>query len=123
MQYTIEVSYRTGDSFSSEDTTDAVGVFDSIEDAKEACKHILEHHKFFTSISGWRITADMAKPLIKKAKKEPWAALSEWDENQLSEFSVAYKDQRLHAFWMGYFEHLHSLKIIPLQEDLTFYPY
>lgn len=123
MQYTIRVSYQTGDSFGSEDTTDEVGIFNSIEEAQEACRYILEHHKFFKKLERWNISKEEAKKMIKIAKKSPWAVEEDYvSRDGINEYSVKYKEQNLHAFWMGYFERLHSLEVVPCGNKMIFYP-
>lgn len=46
--YTIEVNYKTGNSFGSHEETDEIGlVFKDVEQAKKALKALKEHYEFY----------------------------------------------------------------------------
>lgn len=122
MLYTIKVSYRTGNSFNTHDEIQTVGLFHSVEEAKDACDNILNHLKFFKSLEDYRVDKKKVAALVRDAKKSSWVVESDYEQNNICKFSVAFGEQRLEAFWMGYFEQLYSLEIIAEEKELIFYP-
>jgi hypothetical protein len=120
-EYYIEVSYKTGNSFGSKDTTDEVGmVWYDLNQAKKALMCIKEHYEFYNSCHGWGLTATEVRKAKDKACKSDWYS-KDYPEGCL----YVEKDdgclQQISAFWTGYFETLYGAEIKSRQDsDMSF---
>lgn len=128
--YTIEVSYRTGNSFGSEDCEDTIGLcWEDKELAREALKVIQEHYKLYIEADscnymGFRDKSEIyaevsTKEWFIKAKEEPFCKKSEYDWHY---FCVTKMDDGTYRniptnMWCGYFERLHSARVICTEAD------
>lgn len=117
MSYTIEIHYRTGNSFGSHDEKDTVGcVWEDKAQAQLALSYIKEHYKFYNQINEWRSnvkTDDINKIVSGKL----WAVddFGNWQYGLL--LPCGESTQRVSAFWCGYFETLYGAKIISTEDD------
>jgi len=108
-KYSIQISYRTGDSFSSRDETSTLELtWDKLNVAKANLKRIEEHYRWYEEINS------TYKPLLKDklTNKEP-----EWHKGIEHDFVLILKtdddrDFQFSAFWCGYFETLYSAEIV-----------
>jgi hypothetical protein len=122
--YTIKVTYQTGDSFKSFETSDQVGiVWTSLDKAKEALRAIKEHNEYYKSRNRHGYVGTKYTKTYLKA--QPWWNPSQYDK--LGEYSilVANDDGKMvpiSAFWTGYFENLHLAEIIVDDEDMRYKP-
>jgi hypothetical protein len=116
MSYTIEIHYRTGNSFESHDETETIGcIWEDKEQARLALSYIKEHYEFYKEANAWR-SGKTEKEMQKAVKNKPWVIeLAYWEHGLL--VPVGDSTQRISAFWCGYFETLHGAKIIPIGDD------
>lgn len=120
MSYTIEIHYRTGDSFGSHDETDTVGcVWEDKEQARLALSYIKDHYEFYKEANAWR-SGKTEKQMQKAVKDKPWVEKLEYWQHGLV-LPVGNSTQRVSAFWCGYFETLHGAKIIGAEDDRDSY--
>lgn len=117
MAYTIEIFYRTGDSFHSRNETEQVGcVWEDKEQAQLALSYIKDHYEHYKQVNGWNAKVK-EKDILKVVMKKPWAC----EESEYWQFTimvpVGNEMQRISAFWCGYFEELHSGKIVCTEDD------
>jgi len=110
--YTIEVSYRTGSSFHSEDCVEDIGlVWKSKELAVKALQSLEEHYNLYLEDEEDRTPR---KKLLKRLKSYSWFnpreeldywtrfCMVEMDDGQL---------RNLPSMYIGYFEKLHSAEL------------
>ena len=110
MMYTIEITYRTGNSFGSHEEVDIVGYsWDSLDNAKESLKRIKEHYLYYRSKNS-RYKEKVNKP--DHYKSDFSVTIMGNDKNKIEEIS---------AFLCGYFETLYEVKIIEDEDnDMSF---
>lgn len=114
-RWTISFSYRTGDSFSSNDTTGELGIsWADLDVAKKALARIQEYHK------AQEHNRDVDRG---------WKRGKEIDITKLDGYSPEYPEvcimlplddgteHRHSRFWDGYFEHLYSAEIVPTNDS------
>lgn len=96
--YDIEIDYTTGSSFGSERiTNESVGIVTtSLEKATENLKRIRDHYKRYRG-------------------SENYGYHDEWYEISLLTDDG---ERKVRAFWIGYFEKLHSARIVG--NDISF---
>lgn len=110
--YTIQISYRTGNSFGSEDVVEDIGYsFETRKEARLVLSYIKEHYQMYKEINEWQPYPRKNKEFTRQAitsrhKDKPWY-YSEYPEH-----SVRYLDRNISCFWCGYFETLYTAKII-----------
>lgn len=134
--YTIEVDYTTGNSFNSERQTEEIGlVFTTKELARKALLVIKEHYALHEEIDSYGKTRDY-KEIDKDGNSRQWCVdgvscykarysgtpcggdtwryhvAVEVSEGELRELNV--------GMWSGYFETLHSARIISVGNDEDF---
>jgi hypothetical protein len=113
MEYQIEITYKTGNSFGTHTERERVGcVWDSLEEAKDALKSIREHLEYCKTSR------------LRPRKETPvtWTWYNEeYSEGSLLIFSGG-KQFRIHAFWQGWFETLLKAEIVFDDNDLIFEP-
>ena len=120
--YSIEVSYQTGDSFGSQDTSDVLELtWDNLEVAKRNLKAIKEHDELYSKLNGYDFGKNRDQ-LLEEASKKPWFV-----QDDKSHFHGSLRLEadngnymQLHAMWCGYFESLHGAKIIVDNSDMEF---
>ena len=119
MKYSIHYSYRTGDSFGHRDKESVLELtWKDKEAAKAALVAIKEHYLYYKSVNKeyFRSTDEAieAKRIEVDAPTKPWFASGDDYDNQycLILKTDEGKDFRLWAPWCGYFETLHSAKIV-----------
>lgn len=118
--WTIEIDYTTGDSFSSERTKDTLGiVWRDLDKAKEGLRVLKAHHKACADIRAARYQKE--ESLIRNQLSDEY-----WFGKGEAGFSFEYNINMLtdtndlmgvYAFWMGYFETIHSAHIVVYVED------
>ncbi len=112
--YKIEVFYRTGDSYNSYDTSTVLEMeWKNIDNAKNALQRIKEHYAWY------QFTNDPLYMKRKKADEPMWHKGLEYD------FCLSFvldngKEVMFSAPWVGYFEDLHSAKILSDDSDMEF---
>jgi hypothetical protein len=118
MSYTIEIHYRTGNSFGSSDEKDTIGcVWQDKEQAQLALSYIKEHYECYKQVNGWN-PKTTEKDMNKLVSKKPWVT-EELDYWQYGLMLPCGEDtQRVSAFWCGYFETLYSARIISTEDDM-----
>jgi len=101
--YTVKVYYTTGDSFSTYDDEEIIGMCWRNKDlAEQAVREIKEHNDVFTEFG----TSDKKK--IEKASNFPWYNV----EHSLLLESDDGERNMVDAFWYGYFEDLHYVEVV-----------
>ena len=114
--WTINIKYKTGDSFSTHDTEDTVGmVWLDLERAKEALQVLKKHHNAVTAIARC-YKPDEKKRLIAEYSTEYWFMNGKSYEESY-EYNIRVRGDgddmhRIYAFWNGYFEHIQSAHIV-----------
>lgn len=140
--YTINVTYRTGDSFNTYTTEETLGcAFTSIDYAKAALHSIKEHKKYYDLVENYRSfgrdyrTPESKRELFYEIATHIWF-YCEHDIDKLSDEEIDYKlrqgydwqhhlvvhtglkRQRIGAFWIGYFEKIQKAEICLDDSDL-----
>lgn len=117
--WTILVKYTTGDSFGSERTEDTLGiVWRDLEKAKEGLRVLEAHYKACAEIRAARYQNH--ENLIRtRLQDEYWfgkgnSFTHEYNINMLTDTNDL---MGVYAFWMGYFETIHSAHIVVYVED------
>jgi len=116
MEYKIEISYRTGNSFNTDDCIDLIEYdWTDLDKAKESLKRIENHYKFYEEYSNM-----YTKPKVKIPIGVVW-------DTELKQVSLELVDDngkpfRYSSFWTGYFEELYEAKIKMLDEELRYIP-
>lgn len=117
MRYTIEVSYKTGDTFQSYDTSHELGIsWENLDMAKEALRRIKEQYEVETDnehAERWGRFYPEAKFRDPKDFK--------WYSPKYPEVSIMLPldDGTEHCHgtpWRGYFEHLYGAEIVPVND-------
>lgn len=125
MKYTIEIEYSTGDSFGSHDEKDDVGcVWEDKEQARLALSYIKDHYELYKEANkSWGKTRSL-KEINADVMKKPWR---DQDDKRMEYWQFGFvvpcgnEQRKIHAFWCGYFESLHSATIVCLEDDLDSY--
>lgn len=126
-KYSIEIDYRTGNSFGSHDEVESVEVFwKNLEDAKEALRRIRGHYEAVQEFeeAHYKDIDD----LVDKYRNTDWfvdesywqhvvKVPSFYSTDTEEESTEDTEEPHIHAFWVGYFEDLHSAKIVTIQES------
>ncbi|WAW11398.1 hypothetical protein vBAcePPAc_0021 [Aeromonas phage vB_AceP_PAc] len=123
--YTIEVNYKTGNSFGSHEETDEIGlVFKDVDQAKKALKALKEHYEFYKDFDKrYNKTQQELEEIISKKyswfdynydfKSYDWpmyTCLVECCDGSIRSIPT--------GMWCGYFERLLSARIVAaLDED------
>jgi len=114
-KYKIEISYQTGNSFGSSDEVDFLEYeWNNLDMAKESLSRIRNHHEYCEEYTGYN------KPRVKLPKGVLWD-----NEGSCILLELVTDDGKPYiyqAFWIGYFEHLHSASIIYDDDDLVYIP-
>jgi hypothetical protein len=109
--YDIEITYSTGNSFSTYKTQDLVDIpMANLEIAKENLQRIKQHWKIYRSKSAYS-----SHPGIFETKY-PHFYIQETDGIVLMVDGCKIHEIQ-HPFWTGYFETLISAKIVQLDKD------
>lgn len=128
--YTIEIKYQTGDSLGSTNKVSEVGYeWNDLDKAKEALKCIKEHHQYFKYMDSCRWNKDTDKYPTDYLEKQRWIN-NKGQYDRVGEYSIKVPSNGgdltvISCFWMGYFEDLHSAKIVsvtPEESDMEFIP-
>jgi len=120
MKYTIRVSYETGNSFNIYANSQEVGVFDGEISAIGACNDILDHYNLYLMSESYKCkVSKKLDPLKILKKKKYWNG----EESDYAAFaSLITQGQTIHCFWIGFLEQLLSLQVVPMDDELIFYP-
>jgi hypothetical protein len=118
--YKIKVCYQTGDSFSSEESTEIIEEFswESEEVAKRNLQRIGEHYKLYMLFNKeYNISKEQLTEAKKNAKKTDW-----FIDNNYWEYSLKIElddgtFKELTTRWCGYFESLWSAEIVCDKSD------
>jgi hypothetical protein len=122
-KYQIQVTYQTGNSFSSEEVTELWGPTYSNEDvAKRNLQRIKEHYELYMLHNkDWNADKTQLKVALKKASHKDWFA-GEGKSHQYWEYSLkleledgTFRKQSVH--WCGYFESLWNAEIVTEKSD------
>lgn len=128
MTYTIKVNYTTGNSFGSEEETSQVNlVWESKDLARKALKSLANHYKTYRKYDGSRFNIT-----IEELRSHDWFKPELWgNSNNTIKEQLNYWEYSCHVevddgsyrtldcgTWIGYFETLHSAKIV-LFDGLT----
>lgn len=140
-KYKIKLSYTTGDSCDTRDTSDYLELtWKNIDVAKENLQRIKEHYLMHKAIK--KYNAKPTDKILKENKNQRWfvyvpklfcisndSAINEKDKKKVGEGNWEYRadhyfgekclniisdngdNMQLHAFWCGHFETLHSAEI------------
>lgn len=113
-RYGITISYQTGDSFGSEDTTGEVGCsWTDINKAKAALQAIAEHYRLRDEFD--RLPYTRQDEFMISIKDKSWYCDMEGSSYMWRHALKVEKDdgemQQISAFWCGYFERLYSAEI------------
>jgi hypothetical protein len=125
MGFYIKASYSTGDSFKNwDEVTGLAPVWQNLDKAKQALRWLTEHHKEY------EVRNNRWSPGVKRdVTAEPWYVSTpkghgsafwegwwelcvnlELDDGTMMNVSIPYH---------GYFEHLESLEIVPIEDDYS----
>lgn len=114
---TIKATYTTGDTLNTyENVEDELGIsLSTLEEALDCLQVAKAHYNFLKEIesieqSYRRTTKLTKKDVVEKYCKEPWFCAEPLE-------SFFYNNQKVNAFYYGYFETLHSLEIIMEDSD------
>jgi hypothetical protein len=111
--WTIEIDYTTGNSFGSERGTEEIGcVFEHLDDAKTALGYIKEHYAAVQAeecSTNYYHRSRGLKFDIEAFKSRPWYSKDYWTGSLF--VPIGTEEQKISAFWTGYFETLHGAKI------------
>lgn len=117
-QFTIEITYKTGNSFNTYTDTDTVDVvWSDLSKAKIALQYIKLHEEAMNDFrSAW--TNKEKKELKDKLSLQPWFK----NTNDDYYYYILVPDDSdnpvpMYAFWMGYFEQINSAKIVTVNKD------
>ena len=118
MKYTIEISYRTGSSFGSEDCVQTIEhEWSDMEVAKANLKRIKNHYEWSQEhIDLWH------KPKVKLPEGVVWN-----DEYRMILLELLLDNGKTitaSAFWTGHFEQLHEARVVLVDgsDELTYRP-
>ncbi len=121
MKYSILISYKTGDTFKSEDKESYVeGTWENLNIIKQNLKRIKEHYLWYSETQNhWKYSKKQYAELLKNKPdfvndKYNWALNLFLDNGQEYQYST---------FWCGQFEILYGAKIEEVKEvdeDLEF---
>ena len=104
--FTIEISYKTGNSFGSEDKIENIDFeWENLESIKKSLQRIKNHYKYFEDhIDVWR------KPKEKLPEGVVWN-----DTHRILCLELIDDNGNpfiFHSFWTGYFERLYEARIV-----------
>ena len=116
--YQIKYSYRTGDSFHTEDREELLEYeWEDIKAAKEALRRIEEHYKWYESVnSPWM--DDVKRPEWHNIK--PDSTTKDMEHNLLNLVMDNGEEVQFWAPWCGYFETLYGASIVISGKDMHF---
>ena len=110
MQYKIQVSYKTGDSNSSRDEESCLEMeWSDLSVVKTALQRIKEHYLWYDDQRSWHRLKTVLEPEWHKDIKYDFCIKLPLDNGAEVQFS---------AFWCGYFEALHSAKIVIHDDEM-----
>lgn len=125
MAYTISIRYQTGNSFGTEDEVHELDkTWDNIHVVRENLCRIRDHYNFINRMNevnfGYYGKPEDNKERIaelNKVKNEPWFIIGKryGCDNWSSDLLIKNDDgseEKLYAFWTGYFERLYGADII-----------
>lgn len=122
--FKITAYYQTGNSFGSEYTSDELGVvLNDLEEAKDCLRRAKEHYLFVKDLENthsWDNRPGMSRDKLIKINKD-----KDWFFPDYPEAGFIFKDRRVSAYYIGYFEILHKLQIEYIDtedDDLVFEP-
>lgn len=104
-QFTIQITYQTGNSFGTEEQTEDVGPTWDLPDAKQALKDIVAHNEATQAVNG-----SWSKVKEEDYKNESWYIKEFWV------YALLAGGKHVHAFWHGYFETLLEARVVPVEE-------
>ena len=114
---TIKATYTTGDTLNTyENVEDELGIsLSTLEEALDCLQVAKAHYNFLKEIesveqSYRRTTKLTKKDVVEKYSKEPWFCAEPLE-------SFFYNNKKVHAFYYGYFDNLHSLEIVMEDSD------
>jgi hypothetical protein len=112
-KYSIQVSYETGDSFSSRDEVSTIELtWNKLEVAKANLKRIEEHYRWYAEINS-TYRRFSKKELENKEPNWHKTIKERWDTSPIVVLKTDDgKDFQFYAFWCGYFETLYSAEIV-----------
>lgn len=128
--YCIEINYSTGNTFGTYEATELVYsndnqdpvIFQDLDSAKLALQCIKEHTNM---MQGTRYLTNKEREIHKdKMSMQLWACKSRYSDSYESSLKVPVSKEcvewvEIYAFWRGYFETIHSAKIIISTENVN----
>ncbi len=118
MVYTIEISYTTGDSFGSHEETDTVGcIWRDKEQARLALSYIKEHYELYKRTNAWNVDNQTIEEVESIVKEKPWVSDEVYHWQHRIRLPFEDKIKTVSTFWTGYFETLHTARIIVEGDD------
>lgn len=146
MSYSIEIYYKTGDSFNSYNETDKIGmVFKDIKDAEKALSIIGDHYKFVQKLENdtriMRNRREIIEQSLKELRGKEWyqpnpeikfqKEIDGSEKNRLELFDFYWQHyiylpvdgekKHIETFWVGHFETPISAKIVLEKEHELFF--
>src|SRR5688500_5033675 len=110
-RWTIQIDYKTGDSFGSHNETSQLGIsWENLDRAKEALEHIRQINEIERN-DDWREDPD-------------FAALPYYGEHSIMLPLDDGTEHKHSTFWKGYFEHLLKAQIVVVErtDDMVYEP-
>lgn len=118
MKYQIEVSYETGDSFHTENTSDFLEeTWTDLTIAKENLKRIKEHYEYYEYKQFLNRFRKNNEP---EMKKPDCVVESHGEVSSIILLLDNGKEWQFWPQWIGYFESLQGAEIIPDESDMKF---
>lgn len=113
--YSIEVTYRTGNSFGSLTETESLGyVWESLDEATEFLKYIKEHMDAVNAAEDSTTNGEYDNILIEASEKVWFTDRSSWQYNMMTK-----SGRSISTFWIGYFETLLSARVTGSELEIT----
>ena len=123
-KYRILVEYRTGDSFSNEDTEEYIDIkWDILEIAKENLQAIKEHWEMYSKINEYSNKKKSKDKILFEYSDKWWFVKnsdSYYPEHQMNIKADNGNLMQQTNYWCGYFEHLNGAKIETDFSDIEF---
>lgn len=111
MRYTINIKYRTGNSFNTYNDEDTVGAsWTDINKAKKTLKFIKQHHEAVQEYSN--LTYLKRQEYLSTIKLSSWFSNDEYWQFQIKTEDDDGNELIIHSFWEGYFEDIHEAHIV-----------
>ena len=115
MSYTIEIYYKSGDSFQDYETTGSVEItWENLDRAKEALQVLAEHERLHNAADSY-CASDKDREAFENCR-----GYHKDKKYGLVQVQLPLDDgtmQPIYPFWQGYFERLISAKIVTVTDE------